>query len=219
MYLPSLGLIICLVGVIAMNWTHRNVLVYGMCGVLLFASALSWHRNHVWGDPVQLWTDAVAKSPRKARPYPHLIYSYVLSNRCTEAVSVLDRAGKAVPINESILINWAEACGCAGKREQALQKLREALKLNPSAEVHSFMSVVLAQSGRRDEALEHAEAAISEEPPGSDLAHFYRGQWFAIAQQLDLAEVEYNLALALNPYNSQARSAMVNLKRAVVTAH
>lgn len=219
MYLPSVGLIICLVGLIAWNWKHRNLLAYGMVGVLLLASALSWQRNHLWGDPVQLWTDAVKKSPRKVRPYPHLIYSYVLSNRCGEAVNVLERAGDAVPKSESILIDWAEACGCAGKREEALQKLREALRLNPSAEVHSFMSVVLAQSGRRDEALQHAEAAISEEPPGSELAHFYRGQWFAIAQQLDLAEAEYNLALALNPYNSQTRSAILNLRRAIVAAH
>jgi len=219
MYLPSLGLIICLVGLMALNWKHRSVLIYGMAGVLLFASALSWKRNHLWGDPVQLWTDAVKKSPRKVRPYPHLIYSYVLSNRCGEAVNVLERAGEAVPKNESILIDWAEACGCAGKREEALQKLREALRINPSAEVHSIMSVVLAQSGKRDEALQHAEAAISEEPPGSELAHFYRGQWFAIAQQLDLAEAEYSLALALNPYNSQTRSAMFNLKRAIIAAH
>jgi Flp pilus assembly protein TadD len=217
MYLPSVGLIIGLVGLLAMNWTHRKALVYGMSGVLLVGSALSWQRNQVWGDPVKLWTDAVAKSPRKIRPYPHLIYSYVLSNRCAEAVSVLERAGKAVPVSESILVNWAEAYGCAGRYQQALQKLEQALKLNPSAEINSFMSVVLAQSGRHEEALKHAQAAIDLEPPGTDMSHFYRGQWYAIAQQFDRAEAEYNLALALNPYNAEARSAIVNLKRTVVT--
>jgi tetratricopeptide (TPR) repeat protein len=214
MYLPLAGLIIGLVAVIAMIPMRRSAAVSGMCAVLALASAVSWQRSRTWRDPVELWKDAVAKSPRKQRPYPHLIYSYVLANRCTEAVTELERAGSALPKDYATLINSAEAYGCAQKLDQALEKLREASKLNPCAEVYGLMSLVLARGGRREDALKYAEIAIAKEAPGSDMSHFYRGQWFAIAQQFESAEAEYELALRLNPHNPEARSALANLMRA-----
>jgi tetratricopeptide (TPR) repeat protein len=219
MYLPSIGLIVCLVSLVSLMPMRGAALIAAMCAVLVPASVLTWRRSQLWGEPVALWKDAVSKSPRKVRAYPHLIYSYVLAKRCHEAVTMLEQAGSAVPRDYAILISEAEAYACALKLDQALDKLVAASALDPSAEVHGLMSLVLARSGRREEALKYAELAISKEPPTSDMAYFYRGQWFAIAQQYEAAEAEYSSALKLNPQNAEARSAMSNLRRANPFTH
>ena len=65
------------------NWPERarRFLCVGVLGALLAVSAvLTLQRNYVWGDDVRLWTDAVSKAPRKARPHYNLGVAYLSVN-------------------------------------------------------------------------------------------------------------------------------------------
>lgn len=83
LYLPMLG--VCLSFPVLMetaaHWFNdkwRLLLNPAFCGgaviVVLLAGTIL--RNHVWRDEVRLWTDVIAKSPQKSRPYNGLSSAY-----------------------------------------------------------------------------------------------------------------------------------------------
>ena len=45
-------------------------------------------RNEVWSDEVRLFSDAVAKSPHKLRPYENLVFAYMKRGQEEQAISV-----------------------------------------------------------------------------------------------------------------------------------
>ena len=61
-------------------------LVAGL-GALLGLGAVTFMRNEVWRTHVSLWSDAVAKSPRKARAYANLGQALFLAGHVDEAIS------------------------------------------------------------------------------------------------------------------------------------
>ena len=54
-------------------------------------------RNYVWGDEVRLFTDVVAKSPLKERPYNGLAYAYYKRGDFERAVSTMEEAMATLP--------------------------------------------------------------------------------------------------------------------------
>ncbi|MDT3739975.1 MAG: hypothetical protein RO257_10805 [Candidatus Kapabacteria bacterium] len=72
-YLPMLGMILALIGILYEVFSRREKLLPVMF-ILLFVFAgisgvLANKRNNVWNSELTLWTDAVHKSPQKARTY------------------------------------------------------------------------------------------------------------------------------------------------------
>jgi tetratricopeptide (TPR) repeat protein len=211
MYLPFLGLLLVLAAVLAQWRVDRNTLALAMASVVLVAAVLTYRRSLIWSDDIVFWKDAVAKSPRKPRPYDHLVYSYVRANRGRDAVEELERAGSKLPRDYFLLMNWALTYERIQEPEKALSKLREAAGLKSTAEVYALMGRILARLGRRAEALDALETAVVKERPGSDMQHVYRGHLHAAAERIDAALAEYRRALQANPANTDARSALATL--------
>jgi hypothetical protein len=94
---------------ITANRATKRVLL-GAAGLLLCAliSASFW-RVSVWRDPVALWTDAVAKAPRKSRCWNNLGMAYLAAAHETEAVAAFERAVFLDPRNEYAELNLATA--------------------------------------------------------------------------------------------------------------
>ena len=63
-----------------------EILVFILVIGLLAVGAYS--RNRVWTDEVDLWTDSVQKSPRKARPYVNLGFAYLNSGDYDKALEI-----------------------------------------------------------------------------------------------------------------------------------
>ena len=104
LYLPSIGIYLALVGGVAemarsavFRWRGdaqsgvrhpraRRVVVWA-AGALVIATLMgsAWRRNALYADPAAFWSDAVQKSPRKARPHTNLGIAWI-------RVSELDRA-------------------------------------------------------------------------------------------------------------------------------
>jgi len=175
--------------------------------VLLAAGGLSWRRNQVWSDPIELWRDAAAKSPRKQRPHFQLAYAYYQEGRCREALPHYARAAELGPADYRLLADWALACDCAGRPEEALEKLRAAAALENTAHAHALMGMIHGKHGRPQAALE--ELAIAERlDPRFEMTYVYRGNVYLAAGDRAAAAGQYRRALQINPRNEAARQGL-----------
>jgi tetratricopeptide (TPR) repeat protein len=58
-------------------------------------------RNYVWGDEVRLFTDVLAKSPFKERPYNDLAFAYYKRGEYDRAVAIMEQAIEKLPNHAS----------------------------------------------------------------------------------------------------------------------
>lgn len=108
LYLPSIGLLIALVslGSHFMQWITialpRSSFV--RLGSVSLAAALvltlglfTFQRNHLYHDQMALWSDAVLKSPNKARPHNNLGRAYALRDDWDRAIEEFRTAARLDP--------------------------------------------------------------------------------------------------------------------------
>ncbi len=168
---------------------------------------VTWRRNHVWSDEIALWQDTVAKSPRKQRPRFQLAYAYYEQGRCREALAEFEHAARLGPADYRLLVDWGLAADCAGRPEEALERLRAAARLENTAHVHALMGMVLGKQGRHEEALRELGIAASLDP-NYGMTYVYRGNVYLDLGQREIAIAQYRRALELDPRNPAARQAL-----------
>ncbi len=97
------------------NRTAKRVLV-GAAGLVLcvLVGASMW-RASLWRDPVALWTDAVAKAPRKSRCWNNLGMANLAAHRDAEAVAAFERAVFLDPANKYASMNLLTALALCGR--------------------------------------------------------------------------------------------------------
>ncbi len=71
---------------------QRSLAAVGGTAVVVGLAALTFLRNEVWLTPVSLWTDAVVKSPGKARVHANLGLALTSAGRSAEAIKHYCRA-------------------------------------------------------------------------------------------------------------------------------
>jgi tetratricopeptide (TPR) repeat protein len=100
LYLPSVGIFLLVVGVVLAILTRapRARPAAAAAGLLVagFLASATIRRNVLWSDPVLLWSDAVAKSPRKARVQNNLGYALYLRGDYDQAI---DRFKTAIALD------------------------------------------------------------------------------------------------------------------------
>ncbi len=209
MYLPFLGLaLVCCEFLRRVKFSHA-VAIGG--AALLICSVMTYERNQVWSSPFALWQDAVDKSPHKYRPRFQLAYQlHYEENRCPDAVKSYEIAATLGPVDFELLVDWALALDCAGRPDDALVKLKQAVLLDNTAHVHTQIAMVFAKQQKFPQALD--ELAIAQTLDANyDVIYLYRGQIFEIQGDREAARKNYLRALELNPQNQQARDALQRL--------
>ena len=214
LYLPFLGLtLICLEFMRRLKFSE---IAWGGAAALTVCAMLTYQRNQVWASSLTLWQDSVAKSPNKYRPRFQLAFAQYQSNQCPVAVESYEKASHLGPVDYLLLIDWAEALDCAGRANEAIDKLRQAALFNNSAEIgahiHQELGKVYAEHGRMQEAL-NALAEAEKIDPGYDMTYVTRGQAYEAAGDMADAAREYRHALAVNPRNRDARKLLVRVSR------
>ena len=104
LYLPLVGVCLSLpllVELVFEKLRHRIVLpgrsfVYSSLIIVAFI-AVTVRRNYIWNDEVRLFTDVVAKSPDKERPYNLLGLAYNERGEPDRAMEVLEAGVKRLP--------------------------------------------------------------------------------------------------------------------------
>jgi len=205
LYLPMFGLLL-----IAMEFVRRLKLAKPVLGaamgvILLGYSAAAWNRNQVWSSSVALWTDTVAKSPRKARPHLQLAYAYHYEQgNCPEAVAQYGIAATLEVPDYRTLVDSALASDCAGNTGGAIQQLERAAKMERTAHVYSQLGMMFGKDKRFDAALDALKQA-EEIDPSFDVTYAYRGNVYLSQEDRPKAIEQYRRALSLNPANELAR--------------
>ena len=108
LYLPSIGLLLALVILSSrfMQWLTtilpRPRLVQfvstGLAATLILVLCLfTYQRNQLYQDRLLLWSDAVLKSPNKARPHNNLGYAYALHGDWDRAIEEFRTAARLDP--------------------------------------------------------------------------------------------------------------------------
>lgn len=108
LYLPAVGLLVAIVvlGSHLSQWLltivrqpafvrfGSSVLVAGLIAALCF---FTYQRNLLYQDRLLLWSDAVAKSPNKARPHNNLGYAHALRDDWDRAIEEFRTAARLDP--------------------------------------------------------------------------------------------------------------------------
>lgn len=207
LYFAFLGLLLVVVDVAARVKLRPKALAAAGVAVALVAAVVTHARAAVWSDAVLLWQDTVKKSPNKWRPHFHLGSAYFNRQDCGLAVEEFQRTNALYPHDADLLVDWGLAYRCLHQPEQALEKLREAAALHPTAHVYSQIGMVLAESARYPEALETLATAEKLDPNYPE-TYVYRGKVDLLTGRYANAVVEYQRALRLDPTIQDARDDM-----------
>jgi hypothetical protein len=108
LYLPSIGLLLAIVALSSrfMQWLTtilpRPRLVQfistGLAATLILVLCLfTYQRNQLYQDRLLLWSDAVTKSPNKARPHNNMGYAYALRDDWDHAIEEFRTAARLDP--------------------------------------------------------------------------------------------------------------------------
>jgi tetratricopeptide (TPR) repeat protein len=208
-YLPFLGF-----ALIAIEFLRRlkftQIIGVG-AAILAVCSVATYQRSEVLASSMSLWQDTVAKSPRKVRPRFQLAYAKFELGRCPEAAADYETASKLAPPDYTLLTDWALALDCAGHDDEAIQKLRQATKLENNAHAFSQLGMIYGKQRKFDQALE-ALAQAEDIDPEFAIIYVYRGNVYEVTGDFTQAGQQYQHALDLEPANELARAGLTRLQ-------
>ncbi|HEY1185499.1 MAG TPA: hypothetical protein VGE89_15005 [Bryobacteraceae bacterium] len=198
LYTGMLGLLLIVVDLAGRIRTDSRKLAAALVALLLVAAAITHARAAVWADPLALWQDTAAKSPHKRRVLFQLASAYADAGRCQDAVEEYQKVADAWPPDYDLLIDWGLAYDCVNQPELALEKLRQAAAIEPSAHVYTQMAKVYGERRRWAEALD--VLAVAERiDPNFAITYMYKGDIDLSLNHAAEAVADYRRALELQP--------------------
>ena len=210
LYMPMIGLLLVTVDLLRRWRASRTLMGAAFAAVLLIGGVLTYQRSKLWSSEIALWEDSLAKSPHNARAHLHLAVAYYEQRQCEVAEKYYESAARLTRMEYRELLNWALTKDCLNRPEDALAKLQQAAKLRETAHVYSQIGMIYAKQHQFDEAFGALNKAIQINPR-FDMSYVYRGNIYALSNNLAGALAEYRHALQLNPNNQSARN---NLRKA-----
>lgn len=173
--------------------------------------AATYARNRVWRDELTLWSDVVAKSPRKARPRTNLGTALDERGRLDDAMREYREALRLDPSSADAFVDLGAAHFRKGEVGEAIRLYQEAIRLAPSmAEAHTNLGVALASHGDLEGAARAHREAIRLAPGLVD-AHANLGAVCFHLGRFEEAERAYREAVRLDPLRAQLRSRLGRL--------
>lgn len=211
LYLPMAVLVLILVEFMRAWRVRRAVLAGTAVAALIVLAFLCYRRNGVWADDVALWEDTVAQSPHNSRAQFQLGVAYFQRGRCDAAARQYERAFRVGKPDERLLVDWALAEDCLNRPEQALDKLRQAAAIRPTAEVYANTGMIFGKQKQYAEALAALNKAL-ELDARFDMAYFFRGNVYSGLEEFAKAAEDYQRAVAINPANDAARRGLARVR-------
>ncbi len=196
-YLPSVGFIIAMVAILHTFKGERGVIVMSVAVLILALTA--YDRNSVWASPVKLWTDAVSKSPKKARPRNNLAIAYERTGDYERAALQFTEAVRLDPDLARAHHNLANIRLKQGQLADAEKEYRIAVGLVPWIAVNYYgLGMVYEKMSRPDLAEKEYRITIEKEPSHTG-AHFALGRIYLNSGNLVLAKSYFKIATGLRP--------------------
>ncbi len=212
LYLPFIGLLFITVEFLRRSKARQSTLIAVLSLVVVAEAVLSYQRNQVWGNAVEIWKDTAAKSPNKLRPRFQLALADFQAQRCEDSVVEYGKAAQLETPKFDLLLDWALAYDCAGKPADAIDKLRQAASITQNAHVYSQIGMEYGKQGKYPEALQ-ALATAEQLNPKFAMTYVYRGNIYEVQGDKARAAQEYRRALAIDDvqYNQPARDGLARI--------
>lgn len=213
LYLPSFGIFLALAAGVAClpMISARSYHALAVACALVLAGA-TWSRNLVWQSPVALWSDAVAKSPLRARAHYNLGKSLAEAGRTDEAIDHLQTALRMKHIYDQAKAQAHAMLGTAyvqkGMHDVAIGHLTTALRMKlDDAKIHYDLGVAYGKTGLVDESIRSYLLAAARDPGHADtrynLALAYAGR-----EKLADAIREFEAALRITPNDCEVHNSL-----------
>jgi tetratricopeptide (TPR) repeat protein len=225
LYLSMIGLLFILLEFLRRVDVKQTKWMAALAVLLLAAGIGTYQRSIVWSDPVILWEDTVAKSPKVARDEFQLAEAYREEGLCAKALPHYERTAQLDPADkhsdwyDTLFLDWGLAYGeCLNQPEQALAKYKQAVAIKPSAIGYSQIGMMYGKAGRNAEALEVLQKALSLDP-NFDPTYVYLGGVYQNMGDFAKAAAEFKQALAINPQNETAAQSLARLEASPANRH
>ena len=205
-YLPSFGLILA---ALAALFTYLPMVDFRRSKVpgaiflallLVVISGIAAHaRNKVWQTDLSLWTDAVEKSPNKARPHLWQGIAYTSLQQYDKAKESIDKGIEILPNFPMAYYNRGNIYKDLGDFRKSIEDYDKAIELDPSYMLAYFnRGVVKAKLGRHKQAIEDYDHTLKDDPNNVNTL-YNRGNAFRNLRQYNQAIQDYDRALEIDP--------------------
>lgn len=171
MYLPSAGLFLgagtaAAWGLARLSPRGRAYAFAAGALVLLALGSATFARNAVWRSRLSLWSDALAKSPGKSRPYVYVAQDLLDRGDARGAAALLERAAALRSPAPHVFLTLGLAYERSGMPAKAERAYRDGLARGGGSlrGAHRALALLLLDSGRVAEACEHLDAELRVDP-------------------------------------------------------
>ena len=181
-----------------------SVDLVALVSVILLLVIGTYSRNGLWKDEIDLWTDCVGKSPRKARPYVNLGVAYINAGVYDKAMEASQRAIEIDPKAAYGYYNLSIVFQKRGELDKAIEMVKRSLEVDPTVYMafYSFGGIYF-EKGQYRESVE-AFRKFLEIYPYFPEVHNMLAIIHVAQKQFDKAVVEFEGEIRINPYNTLA---------------
>ncbi len=197
LYLPLVGYSVFLVSGIYYLCQSRGLTVVMI--IIACYSVMTYQRNEVWKNELTLWTDAIKKSPHKARAYGNRGNAYFNQGDLARAMSDFNKTLEINPGDELAYNNRGKTYQAQGRFAQAMPDYNKAIELNPVyEEAYANRGLAYGQQGDFKKAIIDLSKAIDINPFDVD-AYNNRGVAYYKQGHFAQAMSDYDKAIEINP--------------------
>ncbi len=188
----------------------RRVAASVMAGVLVAVlAALTWCQSRLYRDPITLYRSAIEQNPACWQAHYNLGRLYFAEGRLQDTIDASEASlhyapENALPQNNAMAYNnIGTALFALGKKQEAIDKIRQALALDPKlARAQYNLANMLFETGQRSEAFEHYAEALAI-APNFDEAHANLGTALNESGLPQEAIPHFQTALLIKPDNPE----------------
>ena len=218
-YLPTFGLCLCLIGLMAeldLARRRRRFVAASLLGVVLVVlAALTWKQQSLWRNEVTVWEGTVRGEPASPIAQLNLANAYHAAGRQEEAMQHYRLAVEEGP-------GYAPAWAALGMRlgesrnvGAAVDALHTALRLAPNDSLtRASLGSLLLAAGSIDQGMAELERAVAAAPTAM-VARTSLGKALLTLGRLEEAEALFRATLDLAPDSAPAHN---NLAMALIRA-
>ncbi|MFA6561199.1 MAG: tetratricopeptide repeat protein [Verrucomicrobiia bacterium] len=224
-YIASIGAfaaLACCVDMMRTYFADRRGIQYvvpACAGVWILAlMATTVVRNEVWRSEINIWKDAVAKSPGKFRPLMNLGVAYVEHGKSKEGMACFRKALQIEPALIGGYENLSTMENTSGNYAEALLVSQMGLKYAPDSCKLLFNKAVAYNGlGQTKKSIEWFNKAIKISPTHKQ-SHLALGVLYTNLKQYDDALKHYKIAASLptfREFDAQLRFNIAQIERMV----
>jgi tetratricopeptide (TPR) repeat protein len=172
MYVPIIGLIVAVIGVVIRLRIRPAVVTAAMAISVCLLSLRSFDRSRAWSSDLALWRDTVSRDPVNARARLGLGSALVKAGNCGAAIpefKTVETDPEWAPVAK---FNLAAAYQCNNQLPQALATYRAYAETEPTSVAYTRIGFLEGRLGHAEQAMAALDKALELEPGNAEASRY-----------------------------------------------